>query len=86
MLLAFFDRLGSETDPQKINFRFVVTLILMRKRKLKYDSMKSRDGKEILRLRIVGINEYAEVENPHLTEDQIEDLSSQLGQILQADL
>ena len=86
MLMAFFERLGTETDPDKINFRFVLTLVLMRKRKLKYDNSKNEDGKEIWQLKITGSHETAEVVNPHLTEDKIEELSSQLGQILQVEL
>jgi len=37
-------------------------------------------------LRIVGEKEIVEVINPHLDEEQIEQLSSQIGQILQTDL
>ena len=33
MLMAFFDRLAKETEQEKINFRFVLTLVLMRKRR-----------------------------------------------------
>ena len=33
MLMSFFERLGEETDTEKVNFRFVLTLVLMRKRK-----------------------------------------------------
>jgi len=59
----------------------------MRKRRLKYDSSKTEDGKEIWRLRITGgDNEFVELVNPHLDEEQIERLSSQIGQILQVDL
>ncbi|MHC4424348.1 MAG: hypothetical protein ACYSWR_06745, partial [Planctomycetota bacterium] len=54
MLMAFFERLEQETEQEKINFRFVLALILMRKRRLKYDSSKIKDDKEIWRLRIVG--------------------------------
>jgi hypothetical protein len=86
MLMAFFERLGRESDQEKINFRFVLTLILMRKRRLKYDSIKSEDGKEIWRLRVTGGNEMVEVINPHLDEGQIERLSSQISQILQVDI
>jgi len=73
-------------DQEKINFRFVLTLILMRKRLLKYDSSRTEDDKEIWRLRIVGDKEFVEVVNPHLDEGQIEQLSSQLSEILQVDL
>jgi len=87
VLMTFFDRLEKETEPDKINFRFVLTLILMRKRRLKYDSSKSLGGNEIWRLRVVGSDkQYVEVINPQLGQEQIEQLSSQLGQILQAEL
>ncbi len=86
MLFSFFERLATETEQERLNFRFVLALILMRKRKLKYDSSRSEDGKEIWRLRVVGSGEFADVVNTHLDQEQIEQLSSQLGQILQADL
>jgi hypothetical protein len=87
MLLAFFERLAQETDQEKISFRFVLALVLMRKRRLKYDSSRTENDREIWRLRIVGSdNEYTEVLNPSLGEAQIEQLSSQVGQILQVEL
>jgi len=86
MLMAFFERLANETEPEKVNFRFVLTLVLMRKRKLKYDATKMENGKEIWRLRVVGQKELVDVVNPHLDEEQIEQLTSQVGQILHADL
>jgi hypothetical protein len=85
MLLAFFERLATETDEEKINFRFVLTLVLMRKRLVKYDSSETVDGKEIWTVKITGRDEKAQVINPNLTEDKIEQLSEQLGQILQVE-
>jgi len=85
MLMTFFERLAEETDPEKVSFRFVLMLILMRKRKLKYDAMKIDDGVETWTLRVTGGDRGVDVVNPHLTEDQIEQLSSQMGQILQMD-
>ncbi len=86
MLMAFFERLAEETQQEKINFRFVLTLVLMRKRKLKYDSSVIENGDEIWTMRVTGQDRNVTVVNPHLTEDQIEQLSVQMGQILQADL
>jgi hypothetical protein len=86
MLLAFFDRLSTEVEPEKVNFRFVLTLILMRKRKLKYDSSRNEDGREIWTLRVTGEDRKEDVVNPHLSEDQIQQLSEQMGQILQTNL
>ena len=86
MLMAFFERLAGETEQEKINFRFVLMLILMRKRGLKYDSAKTEDGVELWRLKVAGQNRHVDVVNPHLDDDQIEQLSSQVGQILQVEL
>jgi hypothetical protein len=86
MLMAFFERLANEADPEKVNFRFVLALVLMRKRKLKYDATKMDGAKEVWSLRVVGEKDPVEVVNPHLDEEQIELLTSQIGQILQADL
>ena len=86
MLMAFFERLEKETEQEKINFRFVLALILMRKRRLKYDSSKIEGDKEIWRLRIAGGKEFVEVTNPNLDDEQIKQLTSQIGEILQTDL
>jgi hypothetical protein len=86
MLMAFFERLAPETEVEKVNFRFVLALVLMRKRRLKYDATKTEAGHEIWCLRVPGDKDVVEVVNPHLAEDQIETLTSQIGQILQADL
>jgi hypothetical protein len=86
MLMAFFERLEKETEQERINFRFVLALVLMRKRRLRYDSSRMEADKEIWRLRITGEKEFVEVINPHLDEEQIEQLSSQIGEILQVDL
>jgi hypothetical protein len=86
MLMSFFERLGEETDQEKINFRFVLTLVLMRKRKLKYLSDAIRDGKEIWHMRVAGQGREVTVVNPHLSEDQIDELSLHMGQIMQVDI
>ena len=86
MLMAFFERLAPETDPEKVSFRFVLALVLMRKRRLKYDATKMDGDREIWCLRIPGDKDPVEVVNPHLAEEQVETLTSQIGQILQADL
>jgi hypothetical protein len=86
MLMAFFERLGVETEQEKLNFRFVLALVLMRRRRLKYDSSRAEDGKDIWRLRITGTQDYVEVVNPNLDESQVAQLTTQIGEILQVEL
>jgi hypothetical protein len=87
MLMSFFERLSDEQDQEKINFRFVLMLILMRKRILKYDSSDiGHNGKEVWHLKVTGQDRTVDVLNPDLTEDMIEQISSQMSQILKVDL
>ncbi|MFH1615432.1 MAG: hypothetical protein ABIG61_10180 [Planctomycetota bacterium] len=86
MLVTFFERLAKETDDEKIKFRFVLALVLMRKRIIKYDSSRLENGREIWHVRFVREKELIDVVNPNLNEEQIEQLSSQIGEILQVDL
>ena len=59
---------------------------LLRKRKLKYEGSKvDENGQEIWTLRVTGQDRFEKVVNPHLSEGQIEQLSGQMGQILQVD-
>jgi len=86
VLLAFFERLATETEEEKVNFRFVLALILMRKRLIKYDSSRTENGQDIWRMRVVRDKNFVDVINPHLDENQIEQVSLQMGEILQIDL
>ena len=86
MLLTFFDRLQQESEQEKINFRFVLALVLMRKRRLKYQGTKNENGLEIWQLKVTGEDRVVDVANPQLDESQIEQLTGQIGQILQVDL
>jgi len=87
MLMAFFERLAEETEAEKVQFRFILTLVLMRRRRLKYEGSRIDDrGAEVWTLRVTGEDRRVEVVNPQLGEEQIEQLSEQVGQILQVDL
>jgi hypothetical protein len=86
MLMAFFERLADESDAERINFRYVLALVLMRKRRLKYDSSRTEAGREIWRLRIAGEKHIVEVINPQLSEEQVAELSNQISQILQVEI
>ena len=64
----------------------VLAIILMRKRRLKYDSGTNEGGQDIWRLRVTGEKRIVRVINPQLTEEQIEQLSGQISEILQVEM
>ncbi len=90
VLANLFERLADTTEPAKLNFRFVLGLILMRKRILIYDNTLRDESvnpsREIWIVRLKGRDAQLEMLNPHLTEEQVQDVSKQLGEILNEEL
>ena len=86
VLLNFFQRLGDESEPVKVQFRFLLALILMRKRLLKYDQTIGDPDGEVWLMRLRGSDQQLRVINPQLGEDQLEIVGQQLGAILHEDV
>jgi len=86
VLLTFFDRLQEATEPAKQRFRFVLALILLRKRILRYENSRREGDGETWVLRRVGDRSRQEIFNPGLSEGEIGEITSQLGAVLHADL
>jgi hypothetical protein len=86
LLVSFFLRLGDETEPARLQFRFVLMLILMRKRILRYEGSAVEDGVEVWRMVLTKDRSEHRVANPRLTDEQIEGVSAQLSAILHGDM
>jgi hypothetical protein len=86
LLLGFFMRLAGETEPVRVQFRFVLALILMRKRLLRYEGSTTENGVEIWRMTRPRDQSVYQITNPCLTDDQIEGVSQQLSTILHSDM
>ena len=87
VLVDLFERLESDDRPQRIAFRYILALVLLRKRKLQLISREEVEEGEIWLLRFKGTDgEPVKVKNPGIAEEKIQDLSEQLGEILQGDL
>jgi hypothetical protein len=86
VLITFFKRLADETELARQQFRFVLALILMRKRLLKYEETKIDDGAEYWMMKLAKERSIHAVLNPRLQDDEIQRVSSQLGAILHGDM
>lgn len=86
VLAHFFQRLADETELVRIQFRFVLALILMRKRKLRYDGSARGEEGEVWRMTLMADRSSHDVLNPDLTDEQIEGVSQQLTAILHSDM
>jgi hypothetical protein len=86
VLCELFERLGTVTEAPKLSFRFVLGLILMRKRLVLYESTRIDGDREIWVVRMKGRDDMLDLLNPKLDENQIREVSQQLGEILHQEL
>ncbi len=83
---GFFVRLAGETEPCRVHFRFVLALILMRKRRLRYEGSTVTDDGEVWTVVLTRDRSTHQVVNPRLRDDQVENVSRQLSAILHSDM
>jgi hypothetical protein len=91
VLMNLYRRLEDADQDDRLAFRFVLSLILMRKRLLRYDGTEKRDdGQEwwIMSAKKPDADEreLLPVMDPHLDEQRIEQVTEQLSEILEAEL
>lgn len=92
VLVDLFTRLGGQADVANLRFRFVLALLLMRKRILRYESSEllsqeqrhalnlTDEKSELWHMSLKG--EGVDVINPVLTNEQIGEVSEQISAIL----
>jgi hypothetical protein len=86
VLCELFERLKDTEEPAKLNFRFVLGLILMRKRMLVYESSREEGGRDLWTVRFRGREDRLDLLNPKLSEQQVVEVSQQLSDILNEEL
>ncbi|HJT75908.1 MAG TPA: hypothetical protein VJ739_01795, partial [Gemmataceae bacterium] len=82
LLLECFGRLQNETEPGRVNFRYVVALLLMRRKRLKFDRVETDGGREILHLRCTRTGTAHEVVNPRLSEEEMAAVQDEVFKVL----
>ncbi|MEX0775700.1 MAG: hypothetical protein WD042_08285 [Phycisphaeraceae bacterium] len=101
VLVSLFRRLADDPQPQRQAFRFVLGLILMRKKQLRYDSTVKRgqgDAPQEWWLVTPKLDiskgplgkwddqDQLEMLNPHLDDQRIEEVTQQLGEVLRGEV
>lgn len=84
-LLDLFERLGGDERPHRVRFRFVLMLLLVRKKLLRVVGTESSGGTEIWSVLPKGAAEGEapqQVVNPKLAEDELKEITDQLGEVL----
>jgi hypothetical protein len=80
LLEECFRRLEGQTDPDRVNFRYVVALLLVRRRRFKLEPSDGDAGEMTVRCARTG--ERYRVTNPRLSEDEMVRVQEEVFQVL----
>jgi hypothetical protein len=82
LLLDCFLRLEGQTEASRIRFRYVVALLLMRRKRFRFEEAKKENGQELLCLRCTRTGARHQVLNPLLSDDETAAVQEEVFQAL----
>lgn len=82
LLEECFHRLEGQLEPGKVNFRYVVTLLLARRKRMKLEGTLVEDGIEKLTVRCVRSGDTYHVVNPKLSEEEMGQVQDEVFKVL----
>jgi hypothetical protein len=88
-LLELFDRLEGDERPQRVAYRWLMCLILLRKRMLRQVRIERGDEAEWWLVQKRGMDETIppiRVLNPRIRDEDLQELAEHLGEVMQSEL
>jgi hypothetical protein len=83
VLLGCFERLKEATDVDGLNFRYVAALLLMRRKRFRFEDVARDDaGRDVLLLKDAKGGTIHQVIDPRLTDDQIAAVQTEVFRVL----
>jgi hypothetical protein len=82
LLADCFERLEGQADPGKVSFRYVLALLLMRRKRFKFEEARTDGGRELLYLRCTRTRRRHEVVNPGLSEAETASVQEEVFKVL----
>ena len=82
LLEECFHRLEGQMEATKVNFRYVVGLLLVRRKRYKLESSRTEDGLEKLAVRCVRSGTTYEVINPRLSDEEMSAVQEEVVKVL----
>jgi len=88
VLMDLFEALAADTRRGRVAYRFVLALMLLRRKRLKYVGRTGKGANErwLMVPRGSEATPPLEVVNPHLRDDEVRELADQLGDLLPVQL
>jgi hypothetical protein len=82
VLFDFFQRLADDPEPRKVNFRYILALLLMRKKRLKFEEVRTENEVESLVLRCAKTRKAYTAVNPRLSEEELAAVQDEVQKLL----
>jgi len=82
LLVDCFEHLSGTTDPARQRFRYVVALLLMRRKRFKFDDARKRDDRETLVVKDAKSGRNHELVDPQLTEPEMDAVRDEVFRVL----
>lgn len=83
LLLDCFDRLKDTADADGLNFRYVATLLLMRRKRFKFeDAARDANGRDVLIVRDARGGAIHHVVDPRLNDEQVAAVQTEVFRVL----
>ncbi|HEY1190603.1 MAG TPA: hypothetical protein VGE74_23420 [Gemmata sp.] len=83
LLLDCFDRLKDTADADGLNFRYVATLLLMRRKRFRFeDASRDANGRDVLIVRDARGGAVHQVIDPRLNDEQIAAVQTEVFRVL----
>jgi hypothetical protein len=82
LLVEYFQRLEGEDDVKQISFRYVIALLLMRRKRFQFEEARIEAGREILALRCVRTKARYLVVNPRLAPAEMTAIQDEIVRVL----
>ncbi len=82
MLLDCFTRLEGEHDLSRMQFRYVVALLLMRRKRFRFEEARTENGQEVLQLRCARTRAEHTVVNPRMSDEEMAAVQEEVFRVL----
>jgi hypothetical protein len=82
LLLECFERLEGQTEPSRLSFRYVVALLLMRRKRFRFEEARTEGEHEVLVLKCNRTGARHQVINPGMNQDEMAAVQEEVFKVL----
>jgi hypothetical protein len=82
LLMECFERLAEETERPRVQFRYVLALLLLRRKRLKFEDVRREGCQDYLLLKCPATGAAFEVLDPRLAESDVERVQDEVFKLL----